>query len=390
MRTIVNTLGFALCCTALLPLACTDVDDVGEPFDELEAEDDDDDVPVAGAGLTASTSPQANHQPNGKKLFNKETFDGNGRTCRTCHTHETGALSPEQVQEAFDCDEDDPLFRAIDSDDGTGSSYERLLTDATVMVDIPLPPGWTLVDDPSATFVRLPRAVPTTNNVPSLDTMFMADGRFLTLQDQALGAVHAHAEPGREPTLAELDAIAEFERSNAFFSNNKLKQYANGHPAPELPKGHTQSEKRGRNWFVPSVTGVCGHCHAGPMLNETSEFLLAPIPPGSRFFTAFVSELNKAENPLIAFNVDNGDGTQTLVETPDPGRALITGDLADLNTFRIPTVWGAKDTAPYFHDNSAATLEELAQHYSDYFQIVGLPPLTAQEQADIVAYTKLL
>jgi cytochrome c peroxidase len=388
MRMIANTLGVALCCSALLPLGCTDVDhDAGDPSDDLDV--DEDEPPVAGDGLAASLSPQAK-KPNGKKLFNDETFDGNGRTCRTCHTDETGALSPEQVQDAFDCDEDDPLFRAIDSDDGSGASYARLLADATILVDIPLPPGWTLVADPSATFVRLPRAVPTTNNVPSLDTMFMADGRFLTLQDQALGAVHAHDEPGREPTAAELDAIAEFQQTNKFFSSNALKKYANGHPPPDLPAGHSQSEKRGRNWFIPSATGVCGHCHSGPMLNETSEFLLAPIPPGSRFFTAFVSELNKAGNPVISFVVDNGDGTTTNVDSTDPGRALITGQVGDANFFRIPTVWGAKDTAPYFHDNSAATLEDLAQHYSDYFQIVGLPALTDQEQADIVAYVQLL
>ncbi|MBC8072398.1 MAG: hypothetical protein IAG13_29010 [Deltaproteobacteria bacterium] len=387
MRMIKQTLGFALCSTALSSLACADVDDVGAPVDERDV--DEDEPLVAGDGITASVAPQAK-KPNGKKLFNDETFDGNDRTCRTCHTHETGALSPEQVQEAFEDDEDGPLFRAIDSDDGTGSSYDRLLTDATVLVDIPLPPGWTLVDDPAATFVRLPRAVPTTMNVPSLDTIFMADGRFLTLQEQALGAVHAHAEPGREPTAAELDAIAEFQQTNAFFSSNKLKQYANGHPAPTLPPGNTAAEIRGREWFVPSVAGVCGHCHAGPMLNETSEFLLAPLPPGSRFFTAFVSELNKAENPVIAFNVDNGDGTSTLVETTDPGRALITGDLAELNFFRIPTLWGSKDTGPWFHDNSARTLEDMMQHYSDYFQIVGLPALTEQEQADIAAYLQLL
>lgn len=390
MRIISTTLGVALCSLASPSFGC--VDDPETSIDDLELDDDDsesDDPTPAGVGLAAPSAPQA-AQPNGKKLFEKETFEGNGRTCRTCHTKETGALSPEQVQEAFDCDPDDPLFRAIDSDDGLGLSYERLLADATILVDIPLPAGWTRVDDPAATSARFARAVPTTNNVPSLDVLFMADGRFTTLETQALGAVHAHAEPGREPTEAELEAIAEFQQTNKFFSSNKLKQYANGGDAPTLPQGHTQSQKRGRNWFVPSAAGVCGHCHAGPMLNETSEFLLAPLPPGSRFFTAFVSELNKAGNPVQSFEVDNGDGTTQIVQTPDPGRALVTGNVAELNFFRIPTVWGAKDTAPYFHDNSAATLEDLMQHYSDYFQIVGLPPLTEQEQADIIAYMQLL
>ena len=109
-----------------------------------------------------------------------------------------------------------------------------------------------------------------------------------------------------------------------------------------------------------------------------------------RFFTAFVSELNKKGAPVRNFVVHNANGTTTNIASPDPGRALITGNPADANFFRIPTIWGVKDSAPYFHDHSARTLDDLAQHYSDYFQIVGLPALTAQEQSDIVAYVKLL
>lgn len=40
--------------------------------------------------------------------------------------------------------------------------------------------------------------------------------------------------------------------------------------------------------------------------------------------------------------------------------------------------------------SSAKTLEDLADHYSDYVAIVLGTGLTAQEQADIVAYLKLL
>ena len=337
--------------------------------------------------LAAANQGQKEH---GKKLFEKETFGGNGRTCETCHTGTSGSISPADAQKLFADNPDAPLFRSIDSDDGVGSSYTRLLTDATIRVTIPLPPSWKLANDPSATSVTVTRGIPSTNNVPSLDTIFMVDGRTTTLEAQALGAINAHYQPGRQPTAAELGAIADHQRTNDFFSSNELRKYAGGGPAPQLPPGETASEKRGRIWFVPSAAGVCGHCHSGPMLNQTSEFLLAPLPPGSRFFTAFVSQLNKKGNPVRTFLVQQPNGTTVTVNSPDPGRALITGVVAQANFFRIPTLWGAKDTAPYFHDNSAKTLEDLASHYSDYFQIVGLPPLTAQEQADIVAYQKLL
>jgi cytochrome c peroxidase len=81
---------------------------------------------------------------------------------------------------------------------------------------------------------------------------------------------------------------------------------------------------------------------------------------------------------------------------------LITGDGSDafqsLNAFKIPTLWGVNKTAPYFHDNSAKTLEDVLRHYALFFAIVtdpafdGDPPviLTEQDQADIIAFLKLL
>jgi cytochrome c peroxidase len=54
-------------------------------------------------------------------------------------------------------------------------------------------------------------------------------------------------------------------------------------------------------------------------------------------------------------------------------------------------LWGVKNTAPYFHDNSAKTLEDVAAHYARFFLTIPAPViLTDQDQADIVAYLKLL
>jgi cytochrome c peroxidase len=344
---------------------------------------------VAEPGLEEASVEQTTNGF-GKRLFDDETFGGNGRTCSTCHGEQTGTVSPVDAQALFALDPDGPLFRSIDSDDGVGSSYSKLLTDATIRVTLPLPAGWTLADDPAATTVTVRRAIPSTRNVPSLDTLFMSDGRFDTLQAQAHGAIDGHYQPGREPTGAELDAIAGYEQSNEFFSSNQLKQYANGGAAPTLPLGTTAAQIRGRKWFATSATAICSHCHDGPMLNQTNQFLIVPLPPGSRFFTAFVSEFNKAGNPARTFLVAQADGSTATITSPDPGRALITGNPADANFFRIPTLWGAAKTGPWFHDNSAKTLGALTQHYSDYFQAVGLPPLSAQDQTDIIEYLKLL
>ncbi len=332
----------------------------------------------------------------GKDIFNKEEFDGNGRTCQTCHLKKTGTVSPEDIQDAFDSDPNDPLFRAIDSDDGLGLTYDRMLTDATFRVILDLPDNVTLAGDPSATQVVVHRGASATLNNPGLETIFMQDGRNLTLQEQALGAINAHYEPGRQPTEEELDAVAEHQvDTNNFYSSPDLRKWAqNGEPPPELPPGTTDAEIRGRVWFDGSAPeGVCAHCHDGDYLNETNEFLQAPLPPGSRFFTAFVSEFNLGNNEVYTFEfADPNDPSAppVIIESPDPGLALQTGDPATANLFRIPTLWGAKDTAPYFHDNSAKNLEEVMQHYDAYFQIVLGTGLTPEEQADIVAYMQLL
>lgn len=144
------------------------------------------------------------------------------------------------------------------------------------------------------------------------------------------------------------------------------------------------------------------------MLNETNELLsiVAKVPVGTRFQSVRVSELNEAHNPVHEYVFTNPDNTTTRLTSPDPGRALITGvgkesGLFDqVNAFKIPTLWGASKTAPYFHDNSARTLEDLVAHYNKFFEVASdvdgpgpKPPLivlTPEDQADIVAYMKLL
>ncbi len=63
------------------------------------------------------------------------------------------------------------------------------------------------------------------------------------------------------------------------------------------------------------------------------------------------------------------------------------------NMFKTPTLWGVKNTAPYFHDNSAKDLDEVLEHYNWFFEnIIGLPKnsLTPQDIIDIKAFLNLL
>ncbi|MEO8428186.1 MAG: hypothetical protein ABI651_13835 [Verrucomicrobiota bacterium] len=347
----------------------------------------------------------------GRFLFEKETFGGNGRTCSTCHSKQTGKFSIEEAQHRFAKDPNDPLFRSLDSDDGVGNSFSRLLTTGTVRVDVPLASNVKLVAEPSATHATFFRSTPTTRNVTTLQQFLMFDGRESNsdLQHQALGAMHQHAQNTVEPTPEQLDKIAEFERTDErFFSSKALKRFAEGGPAPKLPPGKTASEKRGREFM--NANRQCGVCHSGPMLDTTTEFETRLgagskfAGPGAGLLLGPASEAFDADNNLVihpnnpnpnqAFEITLPDGSSIVAVVPDLGRAAVTGNPDQILDFKIQTLWGIKDTAPYFHDNSARTLEEVVDHYQRFFQLVDDPAsfiqLTEQDKADIVAYMKLL
>jgi cytochrome c peroxidase len=81
----------------------------------------------------------------------------------------------------------------------------------------------------------------------------------------------------------------------------------------------------------------------------------------------------------------------------DAGRATVTKDTRDHGRFKTPTLREVARTAPYMHDGSIATLEEVI----DYYDRGGAPHpnldpkmtrlgLTAAERADLVAFLRSL
>ena len=166
-------------------------------------------------------------------------------------------------------DKGDPDAFLIDDaldDDGVGTT--RVQTHATIRYTIPLPPWVSLADDPGATHVTVFRGIRSTLNTPALDPILLHDGRAPTLQEQALGAIHDHYQNTVEPTAAQLETIAEFQRTNAhFFSSDDLKAFAAGGPPPELPPGNTPAEQRGRTFLVDA-----------PFESSLQERHLRPLP----------------------------------------------------------------------------------------------------------------
>jgi cytochrome c peroxidase len=366
----------------------------------------------------------------GKKLFDKDTFGGNGRTCLTCHDKATGTLTLAAVQRIIDKRDPNDAFLIHDALDDDGVGTTRVQAFGTIRMTIPLPKGITLADDQGATHVTAFRGIPSTRNTPALDPILLYDGRAPTLQDQALGAIHDHNQNMIEPTAAQLDAIAEFQRTDPrFFSSAALKKFAATGAPPELPPGITPAEKRGRTFLVdapfnpPSKRGICALCHSGPMLNTInqahSNFSNGVPRPGVRFFNIGVNIVNAPNNPIRTWIINDGVNPVVTVRSPDlgillhptldlgpnhpplpPPRVLPRAVLAE--NFKIPTLWGVKDTAPYFHDNGARTLRDAVAHYQRFFNFTeaqdpvgsetlgGFITLTDDDVDDIVAYLKLL
>ena len=78
--------------------------------------------------------------------------------------------------------------------------------------------------------------------------------------------------------------------------------------------------------------------------------------------------------------------TGEVVQTTDPGRAMVTGKWNDIAKFKGPVLRALAARPPYFHDGSAATLADVIDFYDTRFQA----RFTEQEKADLIAFLKAL
>ena len=394
-------------------------------------------IGAAAAGGCASqkdAAPRLSPEQLGEALFTKETFGGNGRVCSTCHElGQFGTIAPQFVQQSFAKDPSGPLFRPIDSDDGLGTSYKRLMEHATIRIPIELPTrtasgrGIRRCDDPANTSLVVNRGNPSVFNM-ALEQHIMLDGREgASLETQAANAVKTHNQPARALTTEEVAAIAAFQRS--LFSHKAIKAFLRKGTALTLPDGNTASEKRGRAFFEPKRQ--CGVCHSGPMLNRTSakhEFVVGagfessgvgiePDNPNPKYRWCYVDLETNAIVPgptgsREPFKHPVSDPGHAVVAGVSEFRATPTGEIQFLPNetvaalagpvFKIPTLWGTPDTAPYFHDNSAKDLEAVLVQYNFLFRLipdlaahVGCKPkvtdcLSKADRDDIISFMQLL
>lgn len=199
------------------------------------------------------------------------------------------------------------------------------------------------VEDPNEMDLPFETAVNRLNADPAYRKLFM----------------RLYGRPADRDNVAE--AIVKFEESLET-SNTPFDDYMNGKDLV-----YDSAAIRGRLLFLSDRTG-CFDCHFGPDFT------------GDEFR-----------------NIGLFDG----VTRNDPGRYKVTGDSADLGKFKVPGLRNVGVTAPYMHDGSFKTLEEVIEYYASPLKFVSRPinldpemrkeiKLSKQEKADLLAFLKSL
>lgn len=135
-------------------------------------------------------------------------------------------------------------------------------------------------------------------------------------------------------------AIASFVRTLTSF-DSPFDRYAYGGDDSAL----TESQLRGMNLFM-SERLECAHCHSG--FN----------------FSQFVTHeaMSPAERPFHVTGLHYVG--EKHVPGFDHGLFEVTADIADRDKFKAPTLRNIEHSAPYMHDGSLATLEEVLDFYA--------------------------
>src|SRR5262249_857692 len=103
------------------------------------------------------------------------------------------------------------------------------------------------------------------------------------------------------------------------------------------------------------------------------------------------------EGGNFTLNVYANIGVGTDKADPDVGRFAVTKDPRDWGSFKTPTLREIEHTAPYMHDGSLKTLEDVVEYYDkggvknrNLDDNIKPLKLTDAEKKDLVAFLKAL
>ena len=304
----------------------------------------------------------------GRHLFYDQRLSGNGsQSCASCHRQEL----------AFT----DGVPRGVGS---TGQVHPR---NSMSLTNIGYQPVLTWAN-PNLTRLAIQALAPMFGEDPvELGLAGMEDEVISRIQgDSTYARLFVDAYPD-DPTVT-IDhvtrAIASFQRV-LISGNSRVDQALRGDI--EL----TESEQLGQAMFF-SERLECFHCHGSRLFTGTNDFEGKSSP-----------EVEFHNNGL--YNLD-GEG---LYPEPNYGLFVFTGRDEDMGRFKAPTLRNIELTAPYMHDGSIATLEEVVDHYAAGGRVIAEGPLagdgrlnpnkssflqgftlTPEERAGLLAYLRAL
>jgi cytochrome c peroxidase len=125
-----------------------------------------------------------------------------------------------------------------------------------------------------------------------------------------------------------------------------------------------------------TIPGTCTTCHNTP--NSGNHSVSMPLNIGTSDASRRTPDL-----PLYTFVCNT---TGDTIKTSDPGRALVTGKCADLGKVKGPVLRALAARAPYFHNGSAASLDEVVNFYDQRFQL----HLKPREKSDLSMFLRSL
>ncbi len=307
-------------------------------------------VAVADALLLASCQlsarpppdPQAALVARGEEIFFEETFDGNGRTCGTCHrAEENFTISPDFIATQPD---DDALFVA-ERDPALAENFEKPELMRRFGLILENLDGF---DDLENRFVMrgVPHVLGLRTSIQSRDgprTGWSGDGApgDGSLRAFAVGAVIQHftrttdrvaGVDFRLPSDTELDALEAFQLSLGRQQDLAL-------PLPL----RDPVAARGQEIFLDPTLGKCNLCHVNA--GASADFGGGNL--GNRNFDTGVEDLPDQPPDLLG-----------ALDPPDDGFGT-PGD----GTFNTPPLVEAADTGPFFHDAAVPTLEAAVAFY---------------------------
>ena len=300
---------------------------------------------VSGCQTTPPSPPPADLVALGEEIFLNETFDGNGRTCGTCHRPtDNFGLSPAFIATLPD---DDPLFVAERIPE-LSQNFEnpRLMRQLGLILENQ--DGFEDLEN-DFNMRGVPHTLAMRNSIASAGgprTGWSGDGApgDGSLRAFATGAVIQHFPKTtqriagvdfRLPTDLELDALEAFQLSLGRQEDLNL-------PLPL--KGIIAS--RGQAIFLDNSLGKCNACHFNAGAN--ADPAIFGSADDNRNFDTGVEALPDQPADLTGEKVPPDDGFGV------PGN----------REFNTPTLVEAADTGPFFHNNSVETIEGAVAFYN--------------------------